>query len=470
MQSKNNNSENGMRGDHRISTHSFANPGIANTNQAALLSRNGAPFAGIHGFVGKKTEDPQALKLLIAASEFAAAAMCRLDQNASGAPTAPPNMIDRYVDTVFGLEVHFLFPNLSAEKRDLLVAIMKVRNSISALLNGASRQGSAREKAAREQLTAKLQREFLEFRSQIVESGLKEQLDPVQKKVFQDEFFSITLDKKYSTTLFFSTDAAPRPTSVSGGVETRQVAGSFDSSILRSLRDEIPPCAPPLQAAALEPHAQVEAQSAQPGLDRDVAVHTPEVIPYLPAITPQVSLVTQLPEVTAQVPVVTPQLPDVTPHLVAQRVERRKKVLLISSDSRAQDLVGSALRQAGHRVLLANAAFTGYANAMRERPDLVLVDLGLSSEVSGADACLDGRGVLKMLGKLPSSRALPFIGLVSEGASETEAQVLASGAKACLQKPLDPDRVLSAVQNAWANPPLETDEATRSPWTVSASV
>ena len=144
--------------------------------------------------------------------------------------------------------------------------------------------------------------------------------------------------------------------------------------------------------------------------------------------------------------------------------------MLISADSGAQDLVRSALRQADYNLLLADAGYTGYATAMRQRPDLVLVDVGLSLEVSGPDACLDGRGVLKMLSKLPSSRALPFIGLVSNGASETEAQVLASGARACLQKPLDPRQVLYAVQNACVDLPSETDEATRSAWTVSASV
>ena len=142
--------------------------------------------------------------------------------------------------------------------------------------------------------------------------------------------------------------------------------------------------------------------------------------------------------------------------------------MLISSDSGAQDLVGRALRKAGYNLLLANAGYTGYATAMRQRPDLVLVDLSVSLEVSGPDACLDGRGVLKMLSKLPSSHALPFIGLVSDGASE--AHVLASGARACLQMPLDPSQVLDAVRNAWVDLPLETDGATRSPWTVSASV
>src|SRR5437879_6434225 len=201
-----------MRGVHGVSSPSPSTPGMVNLNQAAPPHcRIGAPSVGIHGFVGKKTEDPQALKLLIAASEYAAAAACRLTQNTSGATSALPHLTDDYVDIVFGLEVHFLFPNLSAEKRDLLVAIMKVRNSISAGLNGASRKGSAGEKAELRQLSADLQRKFLKFRSQIVESGITEQLDPVQKKVFQDEFFSITLDKRCSTTLFFRTDAEPRP-------------------------------------------------------------------------------------------------------------------------------------------------------------------------------------------------------------------------------------------------------------------
>jgi CheY-like chemotaxis protein len=366
-----------------------------------------------------------------------------LAHNTSGVPSALPHLIGDYVDIVFGLEVHFVFPNLSAEKRDLLVAIMKIRNSISAVLNGALRLGSAGEKAGLAQLTVDLELKFLEFRSRIVESGIEAQLDPIQKKIFQDEFFSITLDKKCSTTLFFRTDAAPRPNSESGRFQKPETAGRSDASFRRALHDGIPPFGQSLQG--LEPGLLMQGQSAQPVIGRDVTPHLPDV---------------------------TPQLAEVTPHLAEQRVPRQKTVLLISDDSRAQDLVGRALRQAGHRLLLANAGFTGYLNAMRQRPDLVLVDLGLSLEISGPDACLDGRGVLKMLSKLPSSRALPFIGLVSEGASETQAQVLASGARACLQKPLDPGQVLDAVQNVWADLPLETetDEATRSRWAVSASV
>src|SRR5438477_833173 len=184
VQSMNHNARSGMCGVHPVSSPSPSTPGNVNLNHvlpaAPPHTRNGAPSVGIHGYVGKKTEDPQALKLLIAASEYATAAMGRLVQGASGASSALPQLFDHYVDIVFGLEVHFVFPNLSAEKRDLLVAIMKVRNSISAVLNGASRRGSYGEQAALEKQSAELLLKFLEFRSRIVESGVEEQLDAVE--------------------------------------------------------------------------------------------------------------------------------------------------------------------------------------------------------------------------------------------------------------------------------------------------
>jgi len=126
---------------------------------------------------------------------------------------------------------------------------MKVRNSISAVLNEAFRGGSARDKAALQKLTADLEKKFLEFRSQIVESGIEKELDPIQKKIFQDEFFSITLDKKCSTTLFFRTDAAPRPTSGSGRIRVPEAVGKSELSS-RPRCDAIPPFEPSVHGLA----------------------------------------------------------------------------------------------------------------------------------------------------------------------------------------------------------------------------
>ena len=67
-----------MRGVHKVRSSAPSTPGMIKLNQALLShSRIDAPSMGINGFVAKKTEDPNALKLLIAAAEYAAAAMCR---------------------------------------------------------------------------------------------------------------------------------------------------------------------------------------------------------------------------------------------------------------------------------------------------------------------------------------------------------------------------------------------------------
>jgi len=412
------NAGNGMLGVHKVRSSSPSPPGMTKLNQALLpQSRIGAPSMGINGFVAKKTEDPNALKLLIAASEYAAAAMCRAVQDTSSVPSALPYLTDKYVDIVFGLEVHFVFPNLSAEQRDLLVAIMKIRNSISAILNGASRWRSAGEKAALENLTVDLKAKFLELRSRIAESGIEERLDPVQKKVFQDEFFSITLDKTCSTTLFYRTEFAPKPASNTRTVQAPVAAGSSDCSCHSGPCDGIVPAGPPVSVEGLEPKQDLP----------------PEPLIHL----------------------------DLAPHLPERSIPVRKTVLLISDDPTAQELLGRALRPAGYDLLLANAGFTGYLTAMRDRPDLVIVDLSLAFEISGPDACLDGKGVVKMLSQLPSNRALPFIGLAPYGSSETTAEVLMSGAR-FLQKPLDPQQILGVVQNAGQYLPMKIEESVRS--------
>jgi CheY-like chemotaxis protein len=308
--------------------------------------------------------------------------------------------------------------------------MMKVRNSISALSNGAQRSRTAGEKATLEQLTADLKREFVKLRAQVPKTGLEEQLDPVQKKVFQDEFFSITQDETYSNARCCPTDAAPRQTCGAGARHEPEAAGRSDSSFGQIQRDEVP-------------------AAGNPVLDgREPQIRTPG----------QVRLETPM---TVQ---------DGAPRVPENLVRGPKTVLLISADPEAPERVGQSLRPCGYELMVANAGFTGYLTAMRKRPDLILLDLSLPCGASGPDSCLDGKGVLKMLSKLPPDRALPFIGLVPNDASETEAHILTAGATACLQKPLDPRQVLGAVQLALDDLPLETDQGSRPTWTVSASI
>jgi DNA-binding response OmpR family regulator len=62
-------------------------------------------------------------------------------------------------------------------------------------------------------------------------------------------------------------------------------------------------------------------------------------------------------------------------------------IVVIEDDHHISDLVAMYLRRDGFRVLQADDGKTGLSQVERERPKLVVVDIGLPGELSGFDVC-----------------------------------------------------------------------------------
>ncbi len=62
-------------------------------------------------------------------------------------------------------------------------------------------------------------------------------------------------------------------------------------------------------------------------------------------------------------------------------------LVVIEDDHHISDLVAMYLRRDGFRVLQADDGETGLALVERERPDLVIVDIGLPGDLDGFDVC-----------------------------------------------------------------------------------
>ena len=62
-------------------------------------------------------------------------------------------------------------------------------------------------------------------------------------------------------------------------------------------------------------------------------------------------------------------------------------VVVIEDDHHISDLVAMYLRRDGFRVLQADEAVSGLALVDRERPKLVVVDIGLPGDLDGFDVC-----------------------------------------------------------------------------------
>ena len=124
----------------------------------------------------------------------------------------------------------------------------------------------------------------------------------------------------------------------------------------------------------------------------------------------------------------------------------RKKVLLIDDDPVLSRLFSVQLRGAGYDVAVACDGVQSISAVRRERPDVILLDIGLPGG--------DGYTVLKRLKAIVHVSAVPII-VVSGRAAETDAgRMLAAGADDYFQKPVDVDRLLARMRELLGDAPL----------------
>jgi DNA-binding response OmpR family regulator len=76
-------------------------------------------------------------------------------------------------------------------------------------------------------------------------------------------------------------------------------------------------------------------------------------------------------------------------------------LVVIEDDHHISDLVAMYLRRDGFRVLQADDGETGLALVERERPKLVIVDIGLPGELDGLDVCRRLQGASGEAGSVP---------------------------------------------------------------------
>jgi DNA-binding response OmpR family regulator len=99
-------------------------------------------------------------------------------------------------------------------------------------------------------------------------------------------------------------------------------------------------------------------------------------------------------------------------------------VLLVEDDPTIRTAVLRALTDRGHAVTSAPTAMAGLQAAVTDRPDVVLLDLGLPD--------LDGREVLRMVRAVS---AVPIIVVTARGAEEEIVRLLDAGADDYVVKP-----------------------------------
>ena len=117
----------------------------------------------------------------------------------------------------------------------------------------------------------------------------------------------------------------------------------------------------------------------------------------------------------------------------------RPVVLVIEDDLRAAELIRAHLTSGGYRVVLVATGHAGLGAARRLQPHAITLDLGLPD--------MDGWEVLYRLKREPATQSIPVVVVSAQERGELG---LSLGAVDWLAKPVDPQRLLAALQRCRA--------------------
>ena len=125
------------------------------------------------------------------------------------------------------------------------------------------------------------------------------------------------------------------------------------------------------------------------------------------------------------------------------RITGKNKILIVEDDRKIAMALTLRLRAGGQEVLLAYDAVTGLDSAIKNQPDLVLLDIGLPA----------GSGLLvaEMIKTLVPKRT-PIIFLTASRQPGLRDKALALGAAGFLEKPFEAGELMAAIQNALTPP------------------
>jgi DNA-binding response OmpR family regulator len=118
-------------------------------------------------------------------------------------------------------------------------------------------------------------------------------------------------------------------------------------------------------------------------------------------------------------------------------MSRPYTILVADDDPDITDLISSILSEDHHNVVVASDGVEAYQTALRERPDIVVLDINMPKT--------DGFEVIRLLRENESTRDTPIILLTANADEGSAAKGFAGGANDFLVKPFTPSHLRARV-------------------------
>jgi len=116
-----------------------------------------------------------------------------------------------------------------------------------------------------------------------------------------------------------------------------------------------------------------------------------------------------------------------------------KKILIVEDNEKNLYLVRFILQNNGHEVIVARDGITGVKLAVKESPDLILMDIQLPD--------IDGLEVTRRIRKSGTGGEVPIVAITSFAMGGDKKKALEAGCTGYIEKPINPDTFLKEVEN-----------------------
>lgn len=126
----------------------------------------------------------------------------------------------------------------------------------------------------------------------------------------------------------------------------------------------------------------------------------------------------------------------------------KKRILLVDDDADFAASVGEWLKTNGYSVLLAADGASGIEKAKSEKPDLVILDIMMSTEIEGIE-------VSRKLAEVPDLKRIPVLVLTGLRKAKNlpfglEPDPSWLPVRSVLEKPIPPETLLAEIQRLLA--------------------
>ena len=115
------------------------------------------------------------------------------------------------------------------------------------------------------------------------------------------------------------------------------------------------------------------------------------------------------------------------------------RILVVDDDSSIINFLRLFLNDAGYDVTDAADGIAGFAQAISQTPDLIILDMNMPGKT--------GWEVLHDLKLNPATENIPVIALTAETTSDDRDQAYDAGCDAFVDKPVDPDHLMSRIKS-----------------------